>query len=227
MQSHDDDGNYDGDDDDNRIGATRFVQFHNASQPWQQPPWHLWGNSETVTARGAVVGSPLNTPGRSQLLKISYGRPETWHWVFQSVLQQRPDVPVLGGTVDVLFDVTIGIGRSVIVMPAFERHRWTWDNPARIPPVGSTLTTTTTLGNRLFSNLFAPVGIVTEPTVISEIVAQDIQVAVRLEVTTLGGLDDARVQVSGQLSPKTHVRPDWFLPGPPTAKYAGSETGGR
>ena len=43
-------------------------------------PWHLWGNSQSLTF--TQVASVNNPPTTQQLVKIAYRRPETWTFLF-------------------------------------------------------------------------------------------------------------------------------------------------
>ena len=143
-------------DDDERVGED-FGQFDDdggpqpianfvpagAGQPWLRggmPPWHLWGNSQRIVApvQDSSLAARTNSPG--QLVKISYKRPETWHWIFAAKLLSGPDGTVTEQLqVEVAFDLTIGIGRSNIILQsappnldkAFEQY---FSNGAAAPP---------------------------------------------------------------------------------------------
>lgn len=80
------------------------------------PPWHLWGNSETfkVPVQSTAVAARQATTG--QLIKVAYGRPETWHWLFAAKLISGPASPVVQTQLEVSFDLTVGIGRSAVLL---------------------------------------------------------------------------------------------------------------
>lgn len=185
------------------------------------PPWHMWGNTQTLEVRQSG-GSGVGAEVAGQLARISYARPESWHWIFMSELLSAPDasIPASAATVDVYYDLTIGIGRSMIQIPAFEHHQWQWANGTHpAAPIGERLYTTTVPGNRLSNYSLNPA--VSDPTIISEFVAQDVQLNCRLVLTTTGNGFTARASVSAQFSPKTHIRPEWH-----EKRFPGAENGG-
>lgn len=87
----------------------------------QIAPWRTWGNTANVRlfSTGALVSSQPN-----QLVNVEYDRPDTWSWLFLAKLS--PDLsqffnigaPAQTGPT-VAFDVTVGVGRSNIRIPAF------------------------------------------------------------------------------------------------------------
>lgn len=228
-------GQVDGDD----SGSVRFQsQLGAVGTPWARegtPPWHMWGNTQTqeaVQSGGSLVAS---APSISQLVRVSYRRPESWHWLLQTrlITAPTPPIPAAFVNVDVHFDLTIGIGRAMTIIPDFDVHSWHIENP-QVPPLdanqaGNVLRTTTAIGNRLY-NLGSGGVLVTDPSVISQFVAQDIQLQARLVLTTSsGGTLSASVEVSGLLAPMTHIRPDWYQDdrrNSPEAVFPGNETGG-
>jgi hypothetical protein len=175
-----------------------------------QPPWHMWGNTQALdllASNAPLTGQQNTTVG--QLLRVAYRRPETWHWVFAATLLDGPTLGVGdSAAVSVIFDLTIGVGRSQLTIPFFETFTWNW--AASAPPIGQ-LTRT-----KWSTQVNGPVRVDSDPTppanVIDQIVAQDIQLNVR---SLLGGIGvagtTARVEVSAHFSPKTHIRPEWSL----------------
>lgn len=206
-------------------------QARGAGQPWLRgslPPWHLWGNTEQVTiTTGAFGTASIQT---KQLNKVGYKRPESWHWFFGAklVAGPTPSSPQEAG-IRVHIDVTIGMGRSVYIIPDFEVFQWVWSDPGGgtlpDPPLGVLLYSTEAIGpNRSFNNDAAPTPIANR---INQLVAQDIQVQARIEA--IGNFPATYVvDVSGFWSPKTHIRPDWLQVGTvPEAMFGGEEVGGR
>ena len=183
------------------------------------PPWHLWGGSTTITANFNSVNDRANT---QQIVKVSYKRPETWHWLFVARLISGPPGPFPGpgnSQVSIVFNLTCGVGRSVVQLFSFEAFDMRW---AAAVPVGETLFSVQVLArNRIDTS--DPTLI--QPNVINQIVASDIQLDAT--VTNVFGPEPAVVEVSAFFSPKTHVRPDWFVDGPPDARFAGGEVAGR
>jgi hypothetical protein len=219
----DDFGQYD-DDDRNPRFARSFGE-----QPWLRqstPPWHMWGNQQEVVA--LAVSGNTNRPLQQQLLKISYKRPETWHWLFSATLLEGPQaIAGFANGVVVTFDLTVGIGRTSITMPAFETFQWSWVGPLLAPVQNQIWSTQARAPNRVF---FTPTPAVPIDNVVDQIVAEDIQLGVSVSFAANGGsVGDFRVLVAAQFAPKSHVRPDWFLPenAPLESVFPGDEIGGR
>jgi hypothetical protein len=207
-----------------------------SGRPWitqtGMVPWHMWGNSQTLTTLQTGGGGVASAPDTQQLVRVSYKRPDTWNWCFQSRLLAMP-TPGLPGTdalLEVHFDLTIGIGRSSASFPDFEIHRWYFQNPS-VPPLvlgapGNILRSTTARGLRTYEQNSA--GVITQAeTLIDEIVAQDIQLQARLILTTSGNGFTGSAEVSAFFAPVHHIRPDWFRDGPHEMQYSGDEVEGR
>lgn len=192
-------------------------------------PWHMWGNTQQITG---LVQSPTNpltfTPG--QLARVEYKRPETWHWVLSARLLKGEDADLVDPIiVHVMYDLTIGIGRSAVSIPmgtgyfdqrndpAFEHFTFTWGGPTvgadPAFPYGASIFSTAVLPPSTdFVNGPAP----TKSTaVVNEIVAQNIQLNCRMAVVTFPGGShvgkSVTVEVSAHFAPKTHIRPEWHM----------------
>lgn len=168
------------------------------------PPWHLWGTSETVTVSIGGAG-PTDVPvnATSQLAKVSYGRPETWHWLFVARLVSAPAAGALDvGLVMVDFNLIVGLARTSTNLDDFEQFSFRWANaPAPTAPIYST-------------RVVAPVRsqvppLSTDQNLIDQIVAQEIQCNARVEIAS-NYTSIARVEVAAFFAPNTHVRPDWM-----------------
>jgi hypothetical protein len=179
-------------------------------------PWHMWGNTQTMTAANSPATQAAQAT-TSQLVRIGYKRPETWHWLFAAKLLSGPDMGAGNhASVQVFFDLTVGIGRSMIRIPGFESFVFRWDGPAPggTFPQDRQLYSTSCIGpNRIFVN---PPGVPTPSEIVSstidEIVAQDLQLSCRLFFDiTGGGSTPVVVEVQAQFSPKTHLRPEWHM----------------
>jgi hypothetical protein len=208
-------------------------------------PWHLWGNTQRIQV---VVQSPTNpltfSPG--QLLRVAYKRPETWHWVLEARLLEGEDADLIDPIlVEVHYDLTIGIGRSMVQIPGgygyfdqrndppFETFNFAWGGVAvgadPVFPRGASIYSTAVFApSRSFVNGPVP----TKSTaIVNEIVAQDIQLNCRVIALTLPGGSHVgkriTVEVSGHFAPKVHVRPDWVSDGSPDVQFPGNETGGK
>lgn len=184
-----------------------------------QPPWHLWGNTQTFTIPGFTIqagdASDTQTPPLGgQLCRVPYRRPDTFHFLLSAQLVAGPDIPAnLNETaiVRVDFDLIVGIGRSSIVLPAFDEQKFQWTSlPA---PLDSRTFVTSVIGRHSIVD-----GDPADLTVVDEITAQDIQLSCRvsLEYTRTSSdvpldIPDTVVIVSAQFAPKTHIRPEWEL----------------
>lgn len=228
---HDDDGQDDGE----HVGAVGWARFQprvlSVGQPWLRqgvPPWHLWGSSQITQTQQTGGSGVASAPDTQQLAKIAYGRPESWHWVFMATLLEAP-TPALPGSgiqVDLFFDLILGVGRSSIKIPAFEHFQWSCNNP-NPAPVGEAfrLFTTSVRGNRLEDQ--QGIAHTTDPTVVEQITAQEIQLQTRFILTTTGSGFSAKAEVSAYFAPKTHVRPDWYQQAPDELKFPGGEVPAR
>jgi hypothetical protein len=210
------------------------------------PPWHLWGNTQqistTVVLPAGVSGLPAN-PGVGQLVKVSYKRPTSWNWIFSSKLILGPNgnSPSEDVIVTVDFELTLGVGRSFIQMqpaydllgtvitPPFEQHSFQYGT--QFPANAQIWSTKTTSPSRTFiKDTHAAPPAADPPTLIDTIIGQDIQIVARVLATckapnfVLGS--NMVVEVSAQLSPVVHVRPDWFRDEGDESRFGGNEIGG-
>lgn len=166
-------------------------------------PWLLWGGSEALNC--PYTGIFTTTVASRQLNKISYGRPDTWHWLF-SVAIVGTTYAVLPTTVgqqlQVFFDLTIGIGRSQVTLPAFEHYTFT---AAAGDTLDGQIWSTTAVGPDRGGVL------VNSDNLVRQIVAQDIQLQCRAVYSTgeTHG-DSVRIQVDTHFAPVNHIRPEWY-----------------
>jgi hypothetical protein len=177
-------------------------------------PWHMWGTSKTITVEHPS-SSATQFVQTSQLAKINYRRPDTWHFLFAAELLQAPNGAV-GVNVDVIvdFDLFVGVGRASVPLkgrpgePGFARLTFHYTGAASAQ-VGITKWTTQTQTE--VSN--TPTLLNPNPIVLPlvEFPAQDINCAARV-TTQSASADDSptRVEVHAYFAPKTHMRPDWF-----------------
>jgi hypothetical protein len=191
-------------------------------------PWRMWGSSEIVTVDAA--GATEQRQGQ-QLASIQYKRPETWSFLLAAHLLDGPIV-ALDQDFEVLFNLTVGLGRSVQSLgiqnvPVFTNDstfaRFRWRVPAGQRP-----------GTRQFSMKWTsttatpPLDDVVGATSARNLdwfVAQTIQ-CVATVVVPSASLGPVRFQVASYFSPRSHVRPDWFADGPASEKFRGGERGG-
>lgn len=168
------------------------------------PPWHLWGGSKTLIC--PYTGIFSTTTATEQTNKISYGRPESWNFLFcaKIVEQTLAVVPsTITATINLAFHLTIGIGRSSTTIEGFESYSFS-------AAPGSSL-----VGLVRYSTMvIAPPRSAgsTDRNEITEIVAQDIQMNVS-GVYAFGEThgDSAKVEISTYFAPIHHTRPEWFL----------------
>jgi hypothetical protein len=199
-------------------GAIEQFMPSNPGQPWLRgnlPPWHTWGKTEKVIVPFNGIAARSAT---QQLAKINYKRPESWHFFLGAKLIEAP-TPLDGNhaTLDAAFVVTIGVGRDAIVIDAFERFTFDWIGP-NPPPLNILLWST---------SVHAPLRNNGGPTsnIVDQLPAQDINVSA--VCTNYFGPGPGTLEVTSFFAPKNHIRPEWFLPGPPEAQFPGSETEGR
>lgn len=205
------------------------------------PPWHLWGNSQTITVPVETVGA-LRFGNTGQLIKIAYKRPESWHWLFNAKLISGPaNTPTFFTRVFVHWDLITGVGRTNIpiisnpqavpnvVIRGFEEYVFKWGPVTPDFPTNAQIYSTQANAPPREYDADGPFPDTGPP--ISEIVAQDLQLAVRVVALTV--VDNVAavgqpvtVEVSAVFAPKTHVRPDWYNVAPPQVVFAGGETGG-
>jgi hypothetical protein len=233
------------DDDDAQVDGEDDAPFGRSmrGQPWVRmggmSPWHMWGNTQTLVV--PVRGSGQNPPNETQLVKIAYKRPETWHWLLSARLISGPEnTPGFFTRILVYFDLIVGIGRSVQRLQnvqnvsgshSFDFFNFQWGpvNPS-FPEQAHIWATQT---NAPLKDFQGDTPSLDPGTPIAEIVAENIQLQARvlaqtidLNVAALGGL--CTIEVSAAFAPKTHIRPDWLqLDAPPEAQFAGEELAGR
>lgn len=189
-----------------------------------QTPWHLWGNSQTITAPANAFTNPNRNDQRITLNRVQYGRPETWRFLFSYRLISGPNAPVNQANVSVWIDLLTGIGRSVIRIPFWlnlPSINWSGGNF----PIGVVewRNQTERAGTEISPGVF-------ETLTSDQIVGQDITAEVTVSFTTdlPGTPPPVVVEVSGQWSPSTHVRPDWYLLDKELAEqFPGGEIGAR
>lgn len=175
----------------------------------RNPPWLMWGNSQTIELNQT---NPNTAPKvTSQLVRVAYARPENWTFLFYCELVQ---VKGLGNaTLDVNFNLTTGLGRSQVsisalrdaagnlLQPGFEHYRFNITGPVNN-------------GDRRYSTeVIAPDRGLGGPNVLDNLIkefpGQDIQLNVELALSSLT-TQDVVVRVDAYLTPKLHMRPEWF-----------------
>ena len=191
------------------------------------PPWHMWGTSQIVDLS---IDPPLvanNATFTQQLAKVSYGRPETWHWIFAVNVLQADAADVGQDLIlDIQWDLTIGLGRSVTRHENFDRWFFVWT--AGVFPASRRVTWSQRSIRPGIPRSSAPA--VLADDVIDRVVAQEIQLNATVRLGESGALSpkQARVEVSAFFAPSVHVRPDWMLLDKELPEqFTGGEIGGR
>lgn len=165
-------------------------------------PWRMWGNSQTVASKMSVVPILQTT---QQLVRIAYGRPETWNFLFAVELLDN-NLPAEPGILTVDFDLTVGIGRAQNTIKSFEQIVFYWAPGAWSTKQGTSKYTASVqppLRNDQVATSY--------PDEITDFVAQDIQL--KATVTLSGGPNINNVvtsTVSAYFAPAAHIRPEWF-----------------
>jgi len=168
-------------------------------------PWHMWGTQEIVDVTSAGASGRGQT---LQLVKINYGRPETWRFFLYA--QTLDGDANAGGSLIVSFPTTIGLGRSQVTAP-LGVFNFVW--PAAFPKTV-----------KFASASLGPLVDDAQPTIpnlVETVVAEDIQVQAQVVLVAPAG-KVAKVQVGAFFAPEGHVRPEWFKGG----DYPGGENKG-
>lgn len=230
----DDDAQVDGDPQPAHSPFAKSMQ----AQPWMrggQPPWHMWGNSQTIDLFLPAAASQVPAT-KGQLTRVAYGRPETWHWLFTARLISADNAdPLEPLQISIVWELTVGIGRSMQQNLGFDNFNILWGtptSPSDLAPRGTLLWATQTYQQPLRRAIFNFDPLLEPPNLIDEIVAQDIQLNVRAvlssPVTPRTNDKRAQLEIGAQWAPKNHIRPDWLqLDVPPEAQFPGEEVGGR
>lgn len=200
------------------------------------PPWLLWGNTQRVQVRPNVgVQANLNT-----LVRVSYGRPETWHFLLSATLLSavdgNPAVDVSSAGAE--FALYTGIGRSLIKIPTLYTFGWNWGlgQPAVAAPVNLPEWTNQSYQSRpdsssIFFDFATDVEVYRVETITGtdKFIGQDITIVANVYFnTTVAGADPAEIEISAQVAPAVHVRPDWSrMDVGPAEQFPGGEVGGR
>jgi hypothetical protein len=184
------------------------------------PPWHLWGGSQTITATDPGGAPSIATKG--QLAKISYARPDSWHWLFFAQVVDQPGVALVDPqtiSLNLTWNLTLGVGRTNTIIAGFEVFQFLWTQAGGTNPVNGTRKWSTEALGFPRNDSFPPPDVLGDGRTlwnpINQVVAQDIQLEV---AATLISPVAASVSVIVQalFAPKTHLRPEWhmgFFPG--------------
>jgi hypothetical protein len=157
------------------------------------PPWHMWGAAKRID----VVSAGASGQGTSeQLVRINYGRPETWRFFLAA---QTLEGTAAAGSLIVAFNTTLGVGRSSVTVPlGVFNFVFAGAMPKTIKFASTSL-------GPLVDDAQAAV-----PNLLDTIVAQDIQVQAQVVLVDAVVGHTASVQCTALFAPEGHVRPEWF-----------------
>jgi hypothetical protein len=187
-------------------------------------PWHLWGNTQSYVVAGQVLGA-LPSPNNSQTLaKVGYGRPDSWRFMLSAVIESGGSDTAVGeqAIVEVVFALIIGVGRSAIKLPEFVALQWDWSG-------GLSVFRHQALYVTQAPSVPAIGGAPGASPFIDLIMAESCSVQASVSYfTDVAAPAPIHVDVSAQLAPNVHIRPDWFQIGaPPAVQFPGKEVGGK
>jgi hypothetical protein len=174
----------------------------------------MWGNTQTLTIDHSIAIIQSST---TQLVRIAYGRPETWTFFFRASIvgcSENDD----SGQLDVDWSLSIGTGRSHVTLPRFEQYIFQWTGVAPSQPIGLSKYSGQVITPVRNDALVAP-----NPGIMTDFVAQDIQLQATLAFS--GGAIPVKtidVQLDAFFAPKSHVRPEWFR-----GEFSGGEDHGQ
>jgi hypothetical protein len=197
------------------VGLWRIHRLREQAMPGivKNPPWLMWGNSQIVKVP-LIVGQAQSVG--QQLVKIAYGRPESWRFLFYVRVIDVPlnaptDHPITQLTVD--FNLDTGIGRATAKLdklpnslnqPGFERYIFA-GNPLN-PQAANAFKWSTSVYGPLRDDVHA-----NPPSNFTDvIVGQDIQLNV--VVTSTCSMDEPALslEIGAFFAPNVHIRPEWF-----------------
>ena len=180
------------------IGLTVAWSRHRMPGLVRNPPWLMWGNSQTIELNQTNPNTNPKVSG--QLVRIAYARPENWRFLFYA---QIIEVRGLGNaTLDINFNVQPGLGRSQVTLLGFEHYHFNITGPTNN---GLTAYSTSVVGPPR-SNVGTPVAL---ENIISQFPGQDIQVNVDITLSALT-TQDVVVRVDAYFTPNVHIRPEWY-----------------
>lgn len=176
------------------------------SETMTASPWHMWGSNATIQQLALSPGLLLQ--GNAQLTQVDYKRPESWRFFFMATLLQIENGSP--APLDVFFDLTFGVGRSMVKVPSFEHFQF--DITAGTPQ------------SKWSSTVLGPPRIqaTADQNVTDTLVAQSIQVEARVRNQATVVSDGFTVEVYSFFGPVNHIRPEWFI-----EHFPGGEQNGR
>ena len=205
-------------------------------------PWHMWGTSVAVdTTDVPILSGAERAAATQQLARISYKRPDSFRFLFLAELLVVPSVPTDGSTIQVDYDLIVGVGRSQATLGftgspgavestdastteffrGFCRFRWQAAGGSYGPPKKWTTKVTSPVLDDTNTLL-----VLNDARVSDVIIAEDLQCRARLAAAGTTS-DPVRVMVSAYFAPNVHLRPEWFTDREGNEpRFRGKEDGG-
>lgn len=167
-------------------------------QEMHNEPWLLWGQTSAVTLTGIpATGTSVTT---DQLVSARYKRPDTWSFYFAlQITNIANTVPV---AVRAEFDVTLGLGRNTITIPAF--------CVLEIPPAELTQGNQPMRWATQVEHQAAFVGQLSN-NITDKLTAQSIVINARFfSEGSINNGNTLQANLTAMVAPLTHIRPDWY-----------------
>lgn len=177
------------------------------------PPWHMWGNAQTIQITSVGPSTPVIPIQTQQLLQVMYARPESWRFFCAARLLTVTPAAGAGGLIDMQFEIQMGVGRSTIIIPNFVNFQWDPNTD-----VSQQRWTDQAVGSLRFNGD-------TQPNIINVFTAQNIQAVARTSYVQLPGPFTATIEVAMHVAPATHIRPEWYA-ADATKRFRAGEQGG-
>jgi hypothetical protein len=184
----------------------------------------MWGNTQVATVVPTLININQIPENANTMVRATYGRPETWRFLFHTVIESGGTDSAIGETalLEINYDLIVGIGRSAVKIVNFATLLYDWSGGLSVFR-GQPLFVTQTRG-------FNQIGGTPDPApLIDQFVAQDITIVANAAyLTDVPGAVPVKVAVSAQIAPNHHQRPDWFLMDKDLPEqFPGAEIGGR
>lgn len=179
-------------------------------------PWHMWSTSAIVDVNPGHLGG-IQEFSSPQLASISFGRPDTWSFLFWAQATLQYSAPALAAILQVRFEVQLGLGRTNQIFPDFEEYsiRQADLDPRRLIYTGEVVSLNTR-GTGLPAI-----------TPIDHVTAQTINVKANFVSDNGAGFQTGQVLVGCFFAPRSHIRPEWFTDQVgDDERYRGGEHGG-
>jgi hypothetical protein len=179
-------------------------------------PWIMWGSDQQIAFSGNAGGITSNAS--AQLSRVDFGRPDTFSFFLSALVTaaNAPNGDTGNATLSVDYDLTIGLGRSVVQIRSFEHYEIVlgfvaglWDGSQQL-----VYSTEVVAPKRTAAS--------TDQNIIRELPTQSVNIAARCTLATAFDVELGSVTCSAYFCPRTHLRPEWFKGG----NFKGGEDNG-